>query len=986
MSDQRFEYYAFISYSHKDEKWAQWLHHRLEAYKLPNTVRRELGDNVPKPPYKVFRDVTDLGVGDLKENLGQELVDSRYLIVICSPNSAQPNAEGKHWVNDEIKKFIDLGRKDQIVPFIVGGKAYAPDAAQECLPPAIKENNILGTDVSIAGREYAFIHVVAKILGLKFDHLYQRHLRAEQKKKWMRVTAALGLLCLLGIGADYERIKTAYFTDYVEKNYVPQGLLPLKKEEVERRNQSWKFTFQHWKVISAACVNSAGTLMDPGSSGPRNNAPQIKLVPRASMTRIYYRADGAVERLEETDLNGKTVRSKFISSDQKFESFKDPAGHGVLLGGTAQVGANPGSSSQENKSIVAGWEVAFLPDGKINEIHYKSSYNQPACDANGVFGQRYTYTPLGQVQSIVNLDGAAKPSLDAYGSSGVSFAYDAPGNLVDSNWVFASNTGKLNSFGFVREKDAFDPNGNVLVKAFYDAFGQPVTNIDGIAKSTFKYDAKGNRTESVEYAADPASAGGNSSEILKWSAQYDNRGYETQFTLWESGVEQYLRQDAYDSRGNLAGEAYFGQDGKPIWHNNSYSRWVDQFDAHDVVIQESYFGTDGKPCYGKDGYATIKYLNDENGNETGESYYDTEGKPILGFQGYAKCDIKRDERGNSVEWKYYGIDGNLKLNASGYARLTRRFDESGHELDREFWGVNGEPVLGSDGYAKYTCLYDDNGRLVDWLSLGVKGEMVVSKLYSYAHITKKYDSQGNEIEEDYFGADGKPSVNKQFGYAKWTAQYDKWGHQTELTYWGAKGKLVMGPDGYAKTDSVFDDNGKQIEWEIDGPDGKLLLDKKKGYAKWTQKFDAHGQLLETAYYGLKNQLVMGPDGSARWTETFDDQGNVTETAYYGVKNTLIPGPDGYAKIIARWDSNQNEIAADLIGPDGKPILGRKHYASWVAQYDKNHNIVDWECFGVKGEPVDDTDGLQKWTATYDDHGAALTVQKYDAGGNQIQAY
>ena len=100
LTDQRYEYYAFISYSHKDEKWAQWLHQKLETYRLPNVIQKEHGGTLPKPPYKVFRDVTDLGVGALRENLHKELEDSRFLIVICSPSSAKPNAEGKHWVND----------------------------------------------------------------------------------------------------------------------------------------------------------------------------------------------------------------------------------------------------------------------------------------------------------------------------------------------------------------------------------------------------------------------------------------------------------------------------------------------------------------------------------------------------------------------------------------------------------------------------------------------------------------------------------------------------------------------------------------------------------------------------------------------------------------------------------------------------------------------------------------------------------------------
>ena len=32
------DYYAFISYSHKDEEWAKWLQHEFENYHQPTTL------------------------------------------------------------------------------------------------------------------------------------------------------------------------------------------------------------------------------------------------------------------------------------------------------------------------------------------------------------------------------------------------------------------------------------------------------------------------------------------------------------------------------------------------------------------------------------------------------------------------------------------------------------------------------------------------------------------------------------------------------------------------------------------------------------------------------------------------------------------------------------------------------------------------------------------------------------------------------------
>ena len=56
------QYKAYISYSHKDEAWASWLHQALESYKVPGKlvgVRTSAG-KVPARIRPVFRDRDDL--------------------------------------------------------------------------------------------------------------------------------------------------------------------------------------------------------------------------------------------------------------------------------------------------------------------------------------------------------------------------------------------------------------------------------------------------------------------------------------------------------------------------------------------------------------------------------------------------------------------------------------------------------------------------------------------------------------------------------------------------------------------------------------------------------------------------------------------------------------------------------------------------------------------------------------------------------------
>ena len=56
--EQRYRYYAFISYNHRDEREAKWLQRQLEHYRLPSVARKEIGEDIKIRP--VFRYVDDL--------------------------------------------------------------------------------------------------------------------------------------------------------------------------------------------------------------------------------------------------------------------------------------------------------------------------------------------------------------------------------------------------------------------------------------------------------------------------------------------------------------------------------------------------------------------------------------------------------------------------------------------------------------------------------------------------------------------------------------------------------------------------------------------------------------------------------------------------------------------------------------------------------------------------------------------------------------
>lgn len=201
MEQNKWKRYAFISYNHHDVKMAKWLHKRLEAYKLPTEIHNEFEDSKYLRP--VFRDQEDLNTGILSDELRKHLESSKYLIFICSPNSAK-----SEWVNSEVKAFIEWGRLEYIIPFIIDGAPNAVDA-EECFPASLREyvaehpeKELLGINVSEVGREKAFVRVVSRMLEISFDELWKRHERERRKQVlvWtMGTLIAVALICYFAV-------------------------------------------------------------------------------------------------------------------------------------------------------------------------------------------------------------------------------------------------------------------------------------------------------------------------------------------------------------------------------------------------------------------------------------------------------------------------------------------------------------------------------------------------------------------------------------------------------------------------------------------------------------------------------------------------------------------------------------------------------------------------------------------------------------------
>ena len=237
--NEKFRNYVFISYSRKDSNWSRWLQNRLENYNL-----RKLKISAEIQPLEyirpVFRDSSDIGIGELKTNLVTELEASRFLIVICSASTTEPDG----WVNKEVGIFNKLHGGGKIIPFIIEGSPQPKDNNEfQCYPPEL-DKNILGASLTELTKEAALIKIISFIVGLKFDELWQRHRRREKKRKrivsWSIIAGIFVIAIFTSILLrDIKQNKINLFlTDIGQKEFIGRNPESIKKLDLSVLNDS----------------------------------------------------------------------------------------------------------------------------------------------------------------------------------------------------------------------------------------------------------------------------------------------------------------------------------------------------------------------------------------------------------------------------------------------------------------------------------------------------------------------------------------------------------------------------------------------------------------------------------------------------------------------------------------------------------------------------------------------------------------------------
>lgn len=1035
-----FFYWGFIAHSSKDAAIATRLHRALESYRLPRDLAGRLtreGTPAPAMLSPIYLDGAEQpDSADLGASIEDALRDSRYLIVICSPEAA-----ASRWINEEIRYFCSLGREELVLPLIVRGEPNGSDkpgrGKPECFPPALRfrvgpegtltdeRSKISGWDLRKEGDGFAAC--VLKALGGMTGFGYNAFVaRAGIRKRRRRIQVAVAAGCLLASAGgwwDCTRTKVAHFAQLTEQFGVPQGAMPVNAESQLHRTLSFRVESSRFKVRRVVAVNSAGTPVEP--SGPS----LFSSSPAAAIQQLSYGRDGQLEFIEQFSPRGTLLARLEVLSRTK-------TAEGVEIFRRLEPASSP-RQGEGGGSAVQVHRLVYGREGLPLRRFFLNAERSPQPDADGCCGEAYRYDENRLEIETTKLDASGQATPASSGVAMIRRHRGVFGEITRTSYFGGNGLPVAGPDGWHQTETALDPSGNVQEIHFQDATGALAANSDGVAIVRYQVDWNGNIRERAFFGP-----GGD--------------------PVLSLGHRTAKETTSYDELGRVVGRAYFGLDGKPALCSHQVCRYVDRLDANGLATARTTFDLDGQPTLSQDQFpdcfpgavpasvpvAPAQLVAAAEPAPPPEPSGGTPGPGPSGTSASSETPPSAEptpvptpapamiaaaetpsppeaapvpdappaaESAPAPETAPASAmpDSSPPVASIAAAEVLAQppapvppaaMEESTPAppaaaveppappppaeppslIPRALAGIHDQPELKASEPAERTpprlepapqC--KQSGREVEVCFTDASGKPVLRR-GGYAGWLAKFDEPGNEIERTYLDLDRKPVADAN-GVTRWTREYGPDGRESKRRFCDADGHPVLNKEGIAGWTSAFDERGNLVKGTCIGLDGELTCHQ-QGYAKWAANYDSEGRVTEKAFYGMDGELTNLADGGAGWASQYDAKGNEIERAYFGPDGQPARRREGYTTWRAIIDERGNEVERSFLGAGGEPAADASGVARWRKEYDDQGRETKRTFLDAQGRPLQIAEGIAGWTSRLDDQGNVIEGTCFDAGG------
>ena len=338
-----------------------------------------------------------------------------------------------------------------------------------------------------------------------------------------------------------------------------------------------------------------------------------------------------------------------------------------------------------------------------------------------------------------------------------------------------------------------------------------------------------------------------------------------------------------DDEGRTISVSYYGPGGIPVTDDVGIHKTIWKRDKVGRLVDYIEYGVEANSPVIKE---RIKRKYDAVGNEVSTSYYGIYGRPSKHIGDIHRYEYRYDENGNKTRVYFFGVRGQPVADEKGIHAYKYAFDHRGKEIRKSFLGISGQPVTDERGVHAYEKLYDSRGRILSESYYGpglepICGEPGVHRFeYSYGI--------GGITSKSHYGPDNLPAADKH-GVHRYLYSHKEYGKKIEEVF-GTNGKPLPAHIGPERTKEVTDALGGvvSVSYEGDvnssfrtdsvrktdsGRNLQMRFEKQDNisYVKYydtdgnpatsdgvhfiKEKLDAHGRLIEEAYFGLAGEPI-----------------------------------------------------------------------------------------------------------------------------------
>lgn len=945
MKDQ-YTYYAFISHSSADEKWAQWLHCKLENYSIPTALRKD-NISLPKKPKPIYWYKTDISGTNLHNSLVEGLHESKYLILICSPESAK----SVH-VKEEVEEFINCGKKEQIIPFIVRGQPDDPSKDDCCFPEILCElplnEELRGPNVQKDGKNHAVVEVIATMFNLRFDTLWQR-----SKRRQKIVYSIIGLLCcvlaILGLWTwDYTRTKYEYYADYVIHKGIPEGIIPIKVSDLEHKIYYYRFEYS---------MRRLDRVVHCGRFGVPQPISNTELIDRYPIQHILYQGSKAIA-IEWQDALGHTKMKGVFSDNEmtKCDIVNPQTGDGVQIHGSKtminwdqsllEIDINLQTFWPTPKSSISRYVYTYDDKGYLRKKSYCcDNNNTPVADMDGVCGFEYELDSMHRITTIRYLDVDGRVTSNRIGVAKRCYTYSSTGTMNSVSYFNIDNKPTMNEERCAVCKSKVDEYGNCMEELYYDEKGKPCIN-------SFGY--------------------------------HHSKTSDSLFLFTKSFF------DTNDNPAICVSPNYGG-----------YHKLMVYFDKKGCMVETRFYDTELKPGSNITGESIIKYEYDKKHRPIKQTCFDSEGKCVASG---LFTQAKYDDDDNCIELICTDSLGRIVNNRYDFARLKLTYN-GGHIVRLETYNLVDYPAITQllASAASIDFIRDSRNHHVEQVRLcGLDGSVLHKVLYEYdkygncskmswcdAHdtanayysVAREYDNAGRvlsekQIKEDGSIVNGKYIVYKYLpnGFLYRTEARDTLGHlctYNNNTSWSVQ---VRGYDhNMYVSDTFLDENEKPI---VATDVGSCII---------KYEYSHSGRLAKKTFFGENGEKILNAIWKAHEIRyQYDFAGNLVCEQFFGTNKDPIENAYGYHQFRCTYDLQRQQLNQKYLDCRGRlvvcgyPGVG---YACREVEKDAFGNICSMKFFDENMRPTNNTsEGIHSYRGLFKARYYPLYEAYYDKNG------